>query len=211
MEQGLKGKRVAILAGDDVEGRELSEPREALEAAGATTKVVSPKPGPLRAKGGEQIEVDCTLDACKASEFDALLLPGGRGATALAKEQGAVQLVREFMLADKPVAAICHGAALLVAADAVAGRKLTSAPDLQKTVVDAGGEWDDTPVKIDDRLITSRGPNDLPHFTRAIVKEFANRLDEARVDQMSEQSFPASDPPPGPSAIGGAGAAESRV
>jgi len=94
-----------------------------------------------------------------------------------------------------------------VEAGAVAGRTVTSWPSLKTDIRNAGGNWVDQPVAIDDRLITSRKPADIPAFSAAIVKQFANRIDEARVDEMSEQSFPASDPPPGPSSIGGEGAA----
>ena len=207
MELGLKGKRVAILAADGVEPRELAEPKQALEAAGATTQVVAPAGDAVTAKGGQSVHVDCTLAACHAADFDALVVPGGDAPRRLADEQRAIQLVREFMLAEKPVAAICDGTSLLLAADAVAGRNVTGAAALKGAVGEKGGTWVDLPVSVDDRLVTSRGDEDLAHFTRAIVKEFANRIDEARVDQTSEQSFPASDPPPGPSAIGGEGAA----
>jgi protease I len=113
------------------------------------------------------------------------------------------------MLADKPVASICHGPWMLVEAGAVAGRTLTSWPSLQTDIRNAGGEWVDEVVRVDDRLITSRKPEDLPRFCATIVREFGQTLAEARIDSVSEQSFPASDPPPGPSAIGGEGAARN--
>jgi protease I len=207
MDLVLKDRRVAILVGDDVDARELNEPRRALADAGASVQLVAPRKGAVRVAGGEVVQADCALDECRASDFQALVLPGGKGATTLASDERAVQFVREFMLADKPVGAICHGTALLVAADAVAGRSLTGAADLQQRVVGAGGTWVDSAVQVDERLVTSRGPQDLPHFTRAIVRQFGNRIDEAQVDQTVEQTFPASDPPPGPTAIGGAGAA----
>jgi protease I len=113
------------------------------------------------------------------------------------------------MLADKPVAAICHGPWLLVEAGAVGGRRLTSWPSLQTDIRNAGGEWVDDAVLVDDRLVTSRKPADIPAFNAAILREFASRMDERQVDELSEQSFPASDPPPTPSAIGGEGAART--
>jgi protease I len=127
----------------------------------------------------------------------------------LRMDQAAVQFVREFMLADKPVAAICHGPWLLVEAGALQGRRLTSWPSLQTDIRNAGGEWVDDTVVVDDRLVTSRKPADIPAFNAAIVREFAGRLDDRQVDEMSEQSFPASDPPPSPTAIGGEGAART--
>jgi protease I len=214
MELGLKGRKVAILATDGVEQVELIEPRKALDAAGAVTHLIAPKEGAIQGMNhdekGDQLPVDRPLSQVRASEYDALLLPGGvANPDTLRMDSAAVQFVREFMLADKPVAAICHGPWLLVEADAVSGRTLTSWPSLKTDIRNAGGQWVDQPVSIDDRLITSRKPADIPAFSAAIVKEFANRLDDARVDEMSEQSFPASDPPPGPSAIGGEGAALS--
>ena len=212
MELGLKGRKVAILATDGVEQVELIEPRKALDAAGAVTHVISPKDGAIQGMNhdakGDQITVDRTLSEVHASEYDALLIPGGvANPDTLRMDRAAVQFVREFMLAEKPVAAICHGPWLLVEADAVSGRTLTSWPSLRTDISNAGGRWVDQPVAVDERLITSRKPDDIPAFNAAIMKEFANRLDDARVDETSDQSFPASDPPPGPSAIGGEGAA----
>ncbi|HKP15481.1 MAG TPA: type 1 glutamine amidotransferase domain-containing protein [Gemmatimonadaceae bacterium] len=215
MELGLKGHKVAILATDGVEQVELIEPRKALDAAGAVTHLISPKQGAIQGMNhdekGDMLPVDRPLAEVHASEYDALLLPGGvANPDALRMEPAAVQFVREFMLSDKPVAAICHGPWLLVEAAAVSGRTLTSWPSLKTDIRNAGGQWVDQPVAIDDRLITSRKPSDIPAFSAAIVKQFANRFDEAKVDELSEQSFPASDPPPGPSSIGGEGAALTK-
>jgi protease I len=211
MEFGLKGRKVAIVATDGVEQVELEEPRRALDAAGAVTHLVAPKEGSIQAMNhdekGARLPVDRVLADVRASDYDALLLPGGvANPDRLRMDPSAVQFVREFMLSERPVAAICHGAWLLVEAGAVAGRTLTSWPSLQTDIRNAGGEWVDEEVRIDDRLVTSRNPDDLPAFCAAIVREFGNRMDEAKVDSLSEQSFPASDPPPGPSAIGGDGA-----
>lgn len=211
MEMGLKGRKVAILATDGVEQVELTEPRKALDAAGAITHLISPKPGAIQGMNhdakADQLPVDRELSQVRPSEYDALLLPGGvANPDALRMEPAAVQFVREFMLADKPVAAICHGPWLLVEADAVSGRTVTSWPSLKTDIRNAGGKWVDQPVSVDDRLITSRKPADIPAFSATIVKEFANRIAESRVDEVSEQSFPASDPPPTPTSIGGEGA-----
>ena len=214
MELGLKGKRVAILATDGVEQVELLEPRKALDAAGARTEVIAPKAGEIQAFNhhdkGERIAVDRVLGDANAAEYAALFLPGGViSSDALRVERKAVQFAREMMLADKPVAVICHGAWLLVEADAVAGRTLTSWPTLQTDIRNAGGTWVDEAVHVDDRLITSRKPQDLPLFTKRVVRDFGNRMAESEVDALSEASFPASDPPPGPSAVGGEGASSS--
>jgi protease I len=217
MEQGLKGRRVAILATDGVEQVELEEPRKALDAAGAITHLIAPEEGSIQAMNhdeqGARIPVDRVLAEAHASEYDALLLPGGvANPDKLRMDQHAVQFVRECMLSEKPVAAICHAVWMLVEANAVAGRTLTSWPSLQTDVRNAGGDWVDEEVRIDDRLITSRKPDDLPAFCAAIVKEFASAIDvQKRLDLVGEQSFPASDPPPGPTAIGGEGAAVTPV
>jgi protease I len=197
---GLKGRRVAILAADGVEQVELEEPRRALDEAGAVTEIVSLKAGEIQGFNhldkGKKFTVDHTLEEVQASQYDALMLPGGvANPDALRMEPKAVQFVREFMVADKPVAAICHAPWLLVEAGAVAGRTLTSWPSLQTDIRNAGGDWVDAEVKVDGKLVTSRKPDDLPAFNAAMCKEFANRIDESQVDRASEQSFPASDPP----------------
>jgi protease I len=203
MEFGLKGHRIAILATDGVEQVELVEPRKALDDAGAITELVSLKAGSIQAFNhldkGDTFDVDRAVDEAQASQYDALFIPGGvANPDALRADARAVQFVREFMVGDKPVAAICHGPWLLVEADAVAGRTLTSWPSLQTDIRNAKGDWVDREVVVDEKLVTSRKPEDLPAFNAAIVREFARRIDEAKVDQLSEQSFPASDPPPGP-------------
>ena len=214
MRLGLDGHRVAIMATDGVEQVELEEPRRALDEAGAVTHLIALEEGSIQAMNhdekGARLPVDRVIADVRPSEYDALVLPGGvANPDRLRTDAKAVQFVREFMLAEKPVAAICHAPWMLVEAGAVAGRTLTSWPSLQTDIRNAGGHWVDEAVRVDDRLITSRKPADLPQFCAAIVREFANRIDEAMVDSLSEQSFPASDPPPGPTAIGGEGAARS--
>jgi protease I len=208
----LDGKKVAFLATDGVEQIELTEPWKAVEDAGAEPELVSLKTGEIQGFNhldkADTFSVDRAVSEADAGEYDALVLPGGvANPDRLRMDEKAVQFVREFMLGDKPVAAICHGPWLLVEAGAVAGRTLTSWPSLKTDIRNAGGEWVDEVVRVDDRLITSRNPDDLPKFCATIVREFATRIEERRADSVSEQSFPASDPPPGPSAIGGEGAA----
>ncbi len=195
MEPGLQGRRVAILATDGVEQVELEVPRRALDAAGAVTHLVSPKQDSIQAMNhdekGARIPVDRMLGDVRPSDYDALLLPGGvANPDALRTDEKAVQFVRQFMMADKPVAAICHGAWMLVEAGAVRGRTLTSWPSLQTDIRNAGGKWVDEVVRVDDRLITSRNPEDLPSFCAAIVVEFAQRSVDPRPDSVNEQSFP---------------------
>jgi protease I len=178
MERILTGRRVAILATDGVEQVELEEPRKALDAAGATTHLIAPEEGSIQAMNhddkGARLPVDRVLADVRPSEYDALLLPGGvANPDRLRMDQRAVQFVREFMLADKPVAAICHAPWMLVEANAVAGRTLTSWPSLQTDIRNAGGEWVDEPVRVDDGLVTSRKPDDLPAFCGKLVEVFA--------------------------------------
>lgn len=216
MSPQLSGKRIAILATDGVEQVELVDVRKALDDAGAETVLVSPKADSIQAFNhhdkGSRLPVDLTLADAKVGDFAALYLPGGvANPDALRMDKQAVQLVREFMAADKPVAAICHGPWLLVEADAVAGRKLTSWPSLKTDIENAGGEWVDEPVCVDGDLITSRKPDDIPAFNKRILAEFSSQITDREVDRTSEQSFPASDPPPGPASIGGTGATQSDV
>ena len=216
MALGLSGKKVAILATNGVEEVELVEPRKALDAAGAETHLISPDAGEIQAvnhdEKGNKLRVDRTLDQAHASEYAALVLPGGvANPDRLRTVPKAVQFVREFLLADKPVAAICHGPWLLVEADGVAGRTITSWPSLKTDIRNAGGTWVDEPVHVDDNLITSRKPSDIPYFNKQIVQIFGNRIDEAWADELSEQSFPASDPAPGPTSIGGEGGSKSTI
>jgi putative intracellular protease/amidase len=211
MEFGLKGRHVAVLAADGVDARQLGSPRKALADAGVVADVLAGRAGDVRAAGGESVAVDRTFDVCRAADYDALVIPGGRSAIdALERDQRALQLVKESMAADKPVVAIGDGVRLLIAADVVAGRTIAAKRELADGVRAGGGERVDTDMHVDEKLITAPGEGDLGALSAAIVHEFANRMDEARVDELSEQSFPASDPPPGPMAVGGGGASAGQ-
>ena len=181
--QNLRGKRVAILATDGVERVELLEPRKALDEAGARTVVVSPQQGPIRGwehdHWGEHINVDMTLDTARADDFDALMLPGGvMNPDHLRQNVKAVQFVRSFFEVGKPVAAICHAPWMLVEADVVAGRTVTSWPSLRTDLLNAGAEWVDREVVTDEGLVTSRKPDDIPAFNRKMIEEFAEGVHE---------------------------------
>ncbi len=178
MSDSLKNKRVAILATDGVEQVELLEPRKALEQAGAVTEVISPKSGQIKGwnhtEWGEQIKVDTELKNATPGQYDALLLPGGvMNPDHLRQDADAVQFVKAFFEAGKPVAAICHGPWMLVEADVVRGRKITSWPSLQTDIRNAGGEWIDREVVTDHGLVTSRKPDDIPAFNKKMIEEFA--------------------------------------
>ena len=203
MANELRGRKVAFLATDGVDERELVEPWKALEEAGAEVTLVSTQTGKIQAVKGldktATFPVGKTVQEVQATDFDALVLPGGtRNPDRLRIDEKAVEFVRGFMEADKPVAAICHAPWVLVEADAVAGRTLTSFRSLKTDIENAGGSWVDKPVEVDQKLITSRGPDDLPAFCGKLVAVIGSAIDERQLDKTIEQSFPASDPSPGP-------------
>lgn len=174
----LSGKKVAILCTDGFEESELLKPREALEQAGAKTSVVSPKSGSVKSWTGEgfgqAVAVDLPLASARAEDFDALLLPGGTlNPDHLRMEQAAVDFVRAFFEAGKPVAAICHGPQTLIDADVVSGRRLTSYRSIRRDLINAGAEWVDEEVVCDQGLVTSRQPSDIPAFNRKMIEEIA--------------------------------------
>jgi protease I len=207
MSTGVSGRKIAFLATDGVEQRELAEPWDALSRAGAVLHLVSLRAGEIQAAQGDhpaaRFRVDRVISEARAGEYDGLVLPGGvANPDRLRVNKDAVAFVRAFMDADKPVAAICHGPWMLVEADAVRGRSLTSWPSLQTDIRNAGGLWVDRAVETDQHLVTSRKPDDLPAFTAKLLDLFAAAIDERRQDFVVEQSFPASDSPPGPAAPG---------
>jgi protease I len=203
MASQLKGRKVAFLATDGVEQVELAAPWNALKQAGAEVILVSDHSGEIQSMNhdekGEKFQVDREVASVSSRDFDALVLPGGvANPDKLRTNKSAVDFVRQFMELDKPVAAICHGPWLLVEADAVRGRTITSWPSLETDVKNAGGAWVDKQVQLDQKLLTSRKPDDLPAFCARLVELLTTAIDERRLDKMVEQSFPASDPLPGP-------------
>lgn len=174
----LSGKKVAILSTDGFEQAELAEPKKALEKAGATIHVIAPHSGEIKAwdktDWGKHARVDRELNEASVRDYDALLLPGGvMNPDKLRVDTRAVAFVRHFFDSGKPVAAICHGPQMLIEADVVKGRKLTSWPSLKTDLRNAGANWVDEEVVVDGNLTTSRKPDDLPAFDRAIVEQFA--------------------------------------
>ena len=177
--ENLKGKKVAILVTDGFEQVELLKPREALDKAGAETKVVSLKAGPVKGwdmtKWGKEVPADLTLDNAKPDEFDALLLPGGViNPDKLRMEPKAVTFVRSFFDAGKPVAAICHGPWTIIEAGVARGRKIASWPSLKTDLRNAGAEWVDQETVTDSNLVTARKPDDIPAFNRAMIELFSS-------------------------------------
>ena len=186
MANELRGKKVAFLATDGVEQVELTEPRKAVEAAGAQTDLISIKSGNIQGVNGmnkgDTLPVDKTVAEARASDYDALVLPGGvANPDKLRVNKDAVRFVREFFDAGKPIGAICHGPWTLVEADVVRGRTLTSWPSLQTDIRNAGGTWVDEQVHTDKGLVTSRKPDDIPAFNKKIIEEFAEGRHTARM------------------------------
>jgi len=177
----LQGQRVAVLATDGVEQVELTRPTKALREAGARVDVVSPKAGSIQSfehhDPSDPIEVDRSLPQANAGDYDALVLPGGViNPDALRMDDQAVEFVRSFVEADKPIAAICHGPWTLIEAGGVNGRRMTSWPSLHTDLANAGAEWVDEEVVVDGNLVTSRKPDDIPAFNKAAMELFASTV-----------------------------------
>jgi protease I len=174
----LEGHRIAILATDGVEQTELTGPREALDKAGAATTLVSPRGGTIRAdqhdKKGQEFDVDITVAEARVEDYDALVLPGGvMNGDQLRQDAQAVKFVKAFASAGKPIGAICHAQWLLIEADCVRGRTVTSWPSLKTDLRNAGANWVDREVVTDNGLVTSRKPEDIPAFSSKLIEEIS--------------------------------------
>jgi len=177
MAQQLEGKRIAALVDNGFEQVELVDPKKAFEAAGAKVDVISPQAGKVKGwqhtKWGDDVAVDVRLEDARPDQYDALLLPGGvMNPDRLRMNPKAVQFVRAFVDAQKPIAAICHGPWTLIEAGGVKGRKMTSWPSLQTDLKNAGATWVDEEVVVDRGWVTSRKPDDIPAFNRKAIEEF---------------------------------------
>lgn len=178
MNETLKNRKIAILAADGFEQVELEEPMQALRQADAEVCVVSLKAGEIvgmnHTEKGSPVDVDLTLDEADAGDFDGLVIPGGLyNPDTLRSEPKAVAFTKKFAEAGKPIAAICHGPWVLIEAEIARGRRMTSWPAIQTDVKNAGGEWVDEEVVVDNGLVTSRKPDDIPAFNRKMIEEFA--------------------------------------
>lgn len=174
----LDGKKIAILVANGFEEEELTSPKSALEHAGAETAIVSPEDGKVKAwkytDWGKVLDVDVPLNSASADDYDALVLPGGvMNPDHLRRNSKALDFVRSFFQTGKPVAAICHGPWTLIDAGVVRGRKMTSYESIQTDLKNAGAKWEDKEVIVDNGLVTSRKPEDLPAFNRKLIEEVA--------------------------------------
>jgi protease I len=179
----LTGKKIAFLATDGFEDSELTSPWQAVSEAGAATVLIAPTSDPLTGKNGHEQPVDVTSADADAGDYDALVLPGGVvNADHLRLDAAAVRLARDFFAQHKPVAAICHAAWLLVEADVLEGRTLTSYPSLKTDLLNAGATWVDEEVVVDEGLVSSRTPDDLPAFNAKVIEEIAEGTHAAQTD-----------------------------
>jgi protease I len=177
MSHNLEGKRIAILVADGFEQVEMTKPRAALDEAGAHTDLVSPVHGTVRGFNhldpADKFPVNVPLGQAHVDEYDALLLPGGvANPDALRANADAVQFVRAFADAGKPIAAICHGPWTLIEAGLAKGRTLTSWPSIRTDLRNAGADWVDAEVVVDRGVVTSRKPDDIPAFNSKMIEEF---------------------------------------
>jgi len=173
----LEGKRIAVLVAEGFEQVEMTEPRKALEAAGAKVEIVSPSGNCVQGwhhfEKADKFHVNVPLESAHSSDFDALMLPGGvANPDQLRMNPKAVTFVKSFFTEGKPVAAICHAPWLLLEAGVVRGRQITSWPSLKTDLMNAGAKWVDQAVVVDNGLITSRKPGDIPEFNKQMIEEF---------------------------------------
>jgi protease I len=187
----LQGKRVAFLATDMVEQVELTEPWKAVEGEGAQPELISLEEGEIQGFNhydkADKFKVDRTVEEATADDYDALVIPGGVGnPDTLRMDENAVEFTRQFFEQGKPVGVICHGPWMLVETGVVRGRKVTSWPSLETDIRNAGGNWVDEQVVVDNGLVTSRKPDDLPAFNEKIIEEFAEGRHEAQAQKARE-------------------------
>ena len=180
MDKRLEGKKVAILVANGFEQVELTEPKKALEEAGAITEIVSPADGEVQGwnhdEKAESFSVDMPLSQARSDDYDALLLPGGvRNPDQLRMLTRAVEFVDGFIATGKPIAAICHAPWTLIETGAIRGKTMTSWPSLKMDLMNAGAHWVDREVVVDSGLISSRKPDDIPAFNEKMIQEFATK------------------------------------
>ena len=195
MANELQGKRIAFLATDMVEQVELTEPWKAVKEAGGQPELISLEEGEIQAfdhyDKADSFPVDKTVEEARADDYDALVIPGGVGnPDTMRMDENAVEFTRQFFEQGKPVGVICHGPWMLVEAGVVRGRKVTSWPSLRTDIQNAGGNWVDQEVVVDEGLVTSRKPDDLPAFNEKIVEEFCEGRHEQQAASVRADATP---------------------
>ena len=198
MEFGLRGRKIAVMSGAGLNSSDLDQIVGGLAAAGAELHLLGGD-----GEAGEGSTRVVSLENASPESYAALVLAGG-DSSSLARDRKACSFVRAMMEADKPVAVIGRGAELLIAADAVRGRTLAADKSLREAIESAGGSWADKSMQVDQKLVSGAGGDAIATFSKRLTTELSNKLDSTKVDQLSQQSFPASDPPPGPASIGAA-------
>jgi protease I len=191
----LQGKRIAFLAADMVEQVELTEPWKAVKEAGGQPELISLEEGEIQGfdhyDKADTFPVDKTVEEARADDYDALVIPGGVGnPDTMRMDENAVEFTRQFFEQGKPVGVICHGPWMLVEAGVVRGRKVTSWPSLRTDIQNAGGNWVDQEVVVDEGLVTSRKPDDLPAFNEKIVEEFCEGRHEQQAASVRADATP---------------------
>ncbi|RZJ85144.1 MAG: type 1 glutamine amidotransferase [Chryseobacterium sp.] len=181
----LSNRRVAILSEHGFEQSELTEPKQALEDAGASVDIVSPQKEEIKAwkdgNWGIEVRVDKHISEAKPEDYDALMIPGGvMNPDYLRRDQACIAFVKAFFEAGKPIASICHGPQLLIESGALEGRNITSYPSIKTDLINAGANWEDSEVVVDQGLVTSRSPADLPAFNKKMIEEFAEGVHEGQ-------------------------------
>ena len=184
MEQ-LSNRKIAILSENGFEQSELTEPKKALEDAGATVHIISPQKDKIKAwdegNWGIDVKVDKHLSAANPEDYDGLMIPGGvMNPDYLRRDQYCINFVKAFFEAGKPIASICHGPQLLIETGALEGRNMTSYPSIKTDLINAGANWEDSEVVVDQGLVTSRSPKDLPAFNKKMIEEFAEGVHEGQ-------------------------------
>jgi protease I len=179
----LENKKIAILMTDGFEEEEFTKPQEALQQAGAITEVIADKTGKVKAwnhtNWGGEYKVDKTLNEVNSEDYNGLLLPGGvLNPDTLRQNPKAISFIKDFFKEGKPIAAICHGPQLLIETDAIEGREMTSYPSIKKDLENAGARWVDKEVVVDQGLVTSRKPDDIPSFNKKMIEEFSEGIHE---------------------------------
>ena len=191
MDYDLTGKRIALLATDGFEDRELIEPRDAVIMAGAEVDIISIHEDTIVGKNGQEVEVNYTVKDISADDYDGLLLPGGvENPDVMRQNNTAIEFVRASFHSKKPIAAICHAPWLLIEAGAVEGRLVTSWPSLKTDLVNARASWVDEAVIVDEGIVTSRTPDDIPVFSAKAIEEFAEGKHNRRIMKESYNDTP---------------------